>query len=211
MPILLFKTKNQPPTHQDASAPALDLFPFYVFFFFTNCFFINYHYVFLPVSAYPSSSALFPLDLTLCTYMPQCPPLLPQPHDSAANCTITKSLISRVAVSWLCLRDRNRARKRGRNRERESNHINETKKQKKEMGWGTYQTESHNLLFCGLCMQIFPQQTCPPMHVTYMRTYMWSLWKTGDGKGSWQLSVPTDPQMEAECWCLSTVCSDYTP
>lgn len=95
------------------------LLPFYVLFFnkllfhkLPLCLYAH------PASAYPSPSALFPLDMTLSSYMPQCPPLLPQPHDSAANCTITKSLISRVAVSWLCLRDRNRVRGRERERER---------------------------------------------------------------------------------------------
>lgn len=123
MPIQLFKTKNHPPTHQDDSAPALPYLLASILCLFFNK--LLFHKLPLcltphPASAYPSSSALFPLDMTLCSYMPQCPPLLPQPHDSAANCTITKSLISRVAVSWLCLRDRNRVRGRERGEREQS-------------------------------------------------------------------------------------------
>lgn len=69
------------------------------------------------------------------------------------------------------------------------------KETEKGMGpWETYQTESQSLLFCGFCVQISPQQTFAPMRVTHTCMNMWSLWKTGDGEGIWQLSVPTDPK-----------------
>lgn len=130
--------------------------------------------------------------------MPQRPPLLPQPHDSAANCTITKSLISRVAVSpALSERDweREREREGERGRERKRNHINETKT---ENGNGILRHIPNwepKLASLWLVRADFSPATAPPlMHVTHPCMNMWSLWKTGDGEGSWQLSVPTDPE-----------------
>ncbi len=133
MPILLllFKTQKLPPTYQDEPAPTLlsltfSLHPliFLKFLFhklpaFYNFFVRLYISIFSPL-----------LDWPVWPYMPQCPPLLQRPPCLGASCTITKSLISRVAGAlypqlWPGESERERER------ERERKHINETKKKRR--------------------------------------------------------------------------------
>lgn len=187
---MLFKTKKQPPPHQDDSEPAL----------FSLLFESILHiYIFLHI-AFSYTTPVSLSSLSLLIHHPQlfshatwlCAHTCHSVHhcchsDSAANCTITKSLISRVAVSPAL------SEARLSETERERNHIIETKNRKRKLDPKAHTKLRGKVCYSVACACRFPLSN-PPTHVKHPCTNMWSLWKTGDDEGSWKLSVPTDPE-----------------